>query len=138
MTLQYQVLKLTNKATDEFFIYTRRFDPYNEPSLPSNHKLQPDIDKYGKVGFERTLIQMTDSLDEAQAVKFIILDAYLTDRHLCYNLVMSGDPKKKRVSSAQSCLRIDARRKKLEENKLRRIETERLLAIARRDLEASR
>ena len=137
MTLQYQVLKLTNKATDEFFIYARRFDPYNEPDLPSNHKLQADIDKYGKDGFERTLIQMTDSLDEAQAVKFKILDAYVTDRHLCYNVIMSGDPKKKRVR-AQSCLRIDARRKKLEENKLRRIETERLLAIARRDLEASR
>ena len=136
MTLQYQVLKLTNKATDEFFIYARRFDPYNEPDLPSNHKLQADIDKYGKDGFERTLIQMTDSLDEAQAMKFIILDAYLTDLHLCYNLVMSDEPAKKRVS-AQSCLRIDARRKKLEENRLRRIETERLLAIARRDLEAS-
>ena len=137
MTLQYQVLKLTNKATDEFFIYARRFDPYNEPDLPSNHKLQADIDKYGKDGFERTLIQMTDSLDEAQAVKFKLLADYVTDRHLCYNVIMSGDPKKKRVR-AQSCLRIDARRKKLEENKLRRIETERLLAIARRDLEASR
>ena len=136
MTLQYQVLKLTNKATDEFFIYARRFDPYNEPDLPSNHKLQADIDKYGKDGFERTLIQMTDSLDEAQTVKFIILDAYLTDLHLCYNLVMSDEPAKKRVRAQGSV--ADARRKKLEENKLRRIETERLLAIARRDLEASR
>ena len=138
MTLQYQVLKLTNKATGKFFIYTRRFDPYNEHDLPSNHKLQADIDKYGKDGFERTLIQMTDSLDEAQAVKFKLLADYITKRHLCYNMVMSDEPKKKRVSRAQSCLRIDARRKKLEENKLRRIETERLLAIARRDLEASR
>ena len=136
MTLQYQVLKLTNKATGKFFIYARRFDPYNEPDLPSNHKLQADIDKYGKDGFERTLIQMTDSLDEAQAVKFKILDAYVTDRHLCYNVIMSGDPKKKRVRAQGSV--ADARRKKLEENKLRRIETERLLAIARRDLEASR
>ena len=136
MTLQYQVLKLTNKATDEFFIYARRFDPYNEPDLPSNHKLQPDIDKYGKDGFEKTLIQMTDSLDEAQAVKFKILADYITKRHLCYNMVMSDEPKKKRVRAQGSV--ADARRKKLEENKLRRIETERLLAIARRDLEASR
>ena len=136
MTLQYQVLKLTNKATDEFFIYARRFDPYNEPDLPSNHKLQADIDKYGKDGFERTLIQMTDSLDEAQTVKFIILADYITKRHLCYNMVMSDEPKKKRVRAQGSV--ADARRKKLEENKLRRIETERLLAIARRDLEASR
>ena len=136
MTLQYQVLKLTNKATDEFFIYARRFDPYNEPDLPSNHKLQADIDKYGKDGFERTLIQMTDSLDEAQAVKFKLLADYITKRHLCYNMVMSDEPKKKRVRAQGSV--ADARRKKLEENKLRRIETERLLAIARRDLEASR